>query len=113
VNLIIASVKPTALLSPPFQSQSLSLDPAGDYDYIRFYATPGTYNFYTTGTTDTYGYLYSPSQNLLASDDDSAGNQQFTITYTITTSGYYYLLVKGFAPTTTGPYTLYGIYTPI
>jgi hypothetical protein len=97
------------------QSQSRSISPAGDYDYVRFYATtPGTYTFYSTGSTDTYGYLYNSASTQVASNDDGGGSYQFRISYTITstTTGYYYIVVKGFSTATTGAYVLYGSYTP-
>ena len=71
------------------QSQSRSIFPAGDNDYIRFYADPGTYRFYTSSSIDTYGYLYNSDLNQLAYDDDSGGNLQFRIVYNISTSGYF------------------------
>lgn len=92
-------------------SQDRSIAPEGDNDYIRFFATPGHYTFYTEGYTDTYGELFDSDQKLLVSDDDSGATEvyqyQFKITYKITTPGYYFLRVTGYDDTyTTGDYTL-------
>jgi hypothetical protein len=44
----------TMSVTSSLQSQSRSIDPAGDNDYIRFYAQAGKkYIFYTEGSTDT------------------------------------------------------------
>jgi len=37
-------------ISNSLKSQSRSIEPAGDNDYIRFYGSPGTYTFYTSGS---------------------------------------------------------------
>jgi hypothetical protein len=100
------------IVTTTLQSQARSINPAGDNDYIRFQASAGTYTFYTSGSIDTYGYLYSSSQTQLASDDDSGGSYQFRIAYTITASGYYFLRVRGYSSSTTGAYTLYFSYQP-
>jgi YVTN family beta-propeller protein len=95
------------------QSQYRSLEPSGDNDYLRFYATPGTYTFYSSSSIDTYVYLYNSNQTLLASDDDSGGNLQFSISYQITSSGYYFLRVLGYSSSVEGPYTLYFQYSSL
>ena len=94
------------------QSQSRSIDPAGDYDYIRFQASPGNYTFYTSSSIDTYGALYDSSQNQLAYNDDGGGNLQFQIQYYIANSGGYFLMVKAYNSSITGTYTLYYQYQP-
>ncbi len=98
----------TMSVTSSLQSQSRSIDPTGDNDYIRFYAQAGKkYIFYTEGSTDTYGYLYDSNQNQLTYDDDSGSGLNFRIEYTITSSGYYFLRVRGYSSSTVGPYTLY------
>ncbi len=93
------------------QSQSRSINPASDNDYIRFFANPGSYTFYTSGSIlfDSYGYLYDSTQKELVSNDNGGGNGQFLINYSITISGYYFLRVTA---STTGTYTLYFRYAP-
>jgi len=98
----------TMSVTSSLQSQSRSIDPTGDNDYIRFYAQAGkNYIFYTEGSTDTYGYLYDSNQNQLTYDDDSGSGLNFWIEYPITSSGYYFLRVRGYSSSTKGPYTLY------
>ena len=94
-------------VTPSLQSQNRSIAPVGDNDYIRFYANPGTHIFYTSGSVNTFGYLYDSGANQLALDDDSGGNFQFRINYTILASGYYILRVRDSSGTTEGAYTLY------
>jgi len=56
----------TMSVTTSLQSQSRSIYPTGDNDYIRFYAQADkNYIFYTEGSTDTYGYLYDSNQNQL------------------------------------------------
>ena len=96
------------------QSQFRSIYPANDNDYIRFFATPGQYTFYTSSPTsaDTYGIIYASNYTQLAYDDDSGGNMQFRIVYTISNSDYYFLRVRGYNSDTVGDYTLYYSYIP-
>ncbi|PKK81145.1 MAG: hypothetical protein CVT47_03955, partial [Thermoplasmata archaeon HGW-Thermoplasmata-2] len=104
----------TMTVTTTLQSQSRSIYPVNDNDYIRFYAYAGyTYAFYTTGSTDTYGHLYNNLQVELDSDDDSGEGTNFRIDYNILTSGYYFLRVRGFSSSTAGPYTLYYQYSGI
>ncbi|MFH0947724.1 MAG: hypothetical protein V1833_01825 [Elusimicrobiota bacterium] len=94
-------------------SQSRSIQPAGDYDYIEFYAYAGyNYTFYTTGTTDTYATLYNSSYESLSSDDNSwDGSRNFKINWNCPSAGTYYLVIRGYnTSTTTGAYTLYYSY---
>jgi hypothetical protein len=89
-------------------SQSRTISPSGDNDYIKFYANSGaTYVFNTTGSTDTYGYIYDGSYALKTSDDNSGGGVNFKITFTPSSSGYYYLKICGATSSITGTYTLY------
>ena len=71
--------------SPPHQPT-----PDHFYDTIRLtVATSGNYTIRSSSVTGTnlYGYLYinnfdpfNPSSNLIASDDNNGGNQQFIFT---------------------------------
>lgn len=98
----------TMTVTTSLQSQSRSIDPAGDNDYIRFYAYSGNkYIFYTESSIDTYGHLYDSSQSQLDYDDDDGTDYNFRIEYTITSSGYYFLRVRGYSSSTQGPYALY------
>ncbi|NMX21599.1 hypothetical protein C5S30_04020 [ANME-1 cluster archaeon GoMg4] len=98
----------TMSVTSSLHSQSRSIDPAGDNDYIRFYAYAGKkYIFYTEGSTDTYGHLYDSNHNQLTYDDDSGSGLNFRIEYTIGSSGYYFLRARGYSSSTKGPYILY------
>jgi hypothetical protein len=96
------------------QSQFRSIVPAGDEDYIRFYAYGGNkYIFYTSSSLDTYGNLYDSSHVQLTYDDDDGEGTNFRIEYDITSSGYYFLKVRGYSSSTSGPYTLYYSYESV
>ena len=100
----------TMSVTSSLQSQSRSIYPTSDNDYIRFYAYAGKkYIFYTEGSTDTYGHLYDLNHNQLTYDDDSGSDYNFRIEYPIGSSGYYFLRVRGYSSSTTGPYTPYTI----
>lgn len=58
--------------------------------------TTGSYTFTTSASFDAYMQLLDSSQNLLAQDDDSAGNAQPKITYTLSTGQVVYLKVYGY-----------------
>jgi len=96
------------------QSQAHSLEPAGDEDYYRFYATSSnTYTFYATGLTDTFAHLYDSSQVQKAADDDGGDGNNFRISFTPSATGYHFLRVRGYSGSTTGDYTLhYTMSTP-
>lgn len=60
----------------------------------------------TTSSLDTYGYVYNPAGTQVASDDDSNGNLNFKIVYTIPASGTYTAEVTTYSQNVTGSYTL-------
>ena len=89
-------------------SQSRTIYPTGDYDYIRFYAySDYTYSFYTTGSVDTAGTIYTSGQSFMTSDNDSGTGNNFSITWDCTSSGYYYLVINENGNDSTGSYTFY------
>ncbi|CAF3781040.1 unnamed protein product [Adineta steineri] len=62
--------------------------------------TSGTYIFTSTSSKDTFGCFYSdpvdpsyPSQNLITTDDDGAGNNQFRISAALQSTRTYVLIV--------------------
>lgn len=83
------------------------VDISGDVDYFKFTPTSsGTYIIYTTGSTDTKGYLYNASQTQLAySDDASISGRNFALKYNLTAGATYYIYVGAYS-TYTGTYTL-------
>ncbi len=56
----------------------------------EFHSVYGT----SSGSSDTYGYLYDSEFNLLSSNDDGYGNAQFQIKYRLEAGKTYYLGVK-------------------
>ena len=87
------------------------IDYAKDQDYFRFVApTSGMYSFrsVTAGIDyiDMLGTLYNADGTLLASDDDSGGNLQFSMSYDLTAGNTYYIEVEAYSSGNTGYYDL-------
>ncbi|MBK8095617.1 MAG: hypothetical protein IPK26_00810 [Planctomycetes bacterium] len=86
---------------------------AGDFDYYQMAVTaPTLVKAYTSvgpgsiARTDTWLEFRDSMDMLLAEDDDAGqGTSSYAGCY-ITTPGIYYLVVRGFAATTAGPYTM-------
>ncbi len=91
-------------------SLSGSINYSGDEDWFAV-SVPGTGTLraYTTGSTDTYGYILNPSQTVLASDDDAGVDNNFDTSASVF-SGTHYIRVRHYSGGT-GPYTLYVTYT--
>jgi len=87
---------------------------SGDYDYFNFTASAdGTLVIGTSGTTDTYGYLYNAAEQELTNNDDGGSGTNFQITYDLAVGQLYYIAVRGYnISSTTGPYTLESSFTP-
>jgi len=60
---------------------------------------------FSEGTTDTYGSLLDSSNQLIASDDDSGENFNFSISRELN-AGEYYIRVRGYSSNVTGAYEL-------
>lgn len=84
------------------------------YTSVKF-STSGTVTFYTSGSTDTKGYLSTTTafdntngypSAILKEDDDSAGNYNFKFTYSVTAGTTYYIWVRGYDTSTAGSTTL-------
>ncbi|MBI3951818.1 MAG: PPC domain-containing protein, partial [Acidobacteria bacterium] len=60
----------------------------------------------TSSAFDTYLYLLSPSGSVVAEDDDSGGETNSRITFTLTTSGLWRIEVTSFSEGETGSYSL-------
>ena len=81
---------------------------AGDYDYFRI-AVPlsGTMTVYTTGNTDTYGYLLTSGDTILRSNDDESNNSEnFRISQSLPAGTYYVAVRHRDLSNGTGNYTL-------
>ena len=88
----------------------------GDYYYqaVRLVAWgSGNYILSSKSSIDTYGYLYrnlfdpsSPSQNLITSDDDSAGDGQFQISVYLSYGLAYILIVTTHSTNEVGSFSV-------
>lgn len=81
------------------------IENGGDYAYFSF--TPdkdGLYKFYSTGHSDTYGYLYDSDENVIASNDDSGEENNFSIISELTANTTYYLGVCYYNSDETGTF---------
>ena len=83
------------------------IDAPGDVDCYRFTAKyDGIFVFYTTGTTDTKGYLLDSNRNQIASNDDAGiSGQNFAIKYNCENGKTYYVKVGAYG-NKTGNYSL-------
>jgi len=73
----------------------------------------GTYDIWCTSSIDTYGYIYtrkfdptSPSINLLKSDDQGNGGNQFRIHVDLQAGTTYTLVVTTFGSLVTGAFSI-------
>ena len=79
---------------------------AGDIDYFRVSVrSAGLLVAWTTGGTDTYGYIEDSSGNVLAEDNDGGADLNFRV-WALVEPGTYYIRVRGAYTSRTGAYTL-------
>ncbi len=107
----IACSSTTTLAVP--SSTAGSISPAGTTKYYAINVPGrGMLTVYTTGSTNTYGYLRDASCAKLAEHDNiSGGNRNFQISYYTNTAGTYYINVEHSTSTGTGNYTLVVAFT--
>ena len=87
---------------------SANITTAGGKVYYSFTANESrSYTFYSTGSLDTYGYLYDSNQSQLTSNDDGGNNGNFSITRTLTAGEIYYLVVRLYSSSSTGSFTVF------
>ena len=85
--------------------QVIKVTTAGDMRYFKFVPSANMkIRFYSTGSCDTYGYLYSAGLNLLSSDDDSGADQNFNITYNVEANTTYVVACKLYNASATGSF---------
>lgn len=86
-------------------SVSGAIDWGGDPDYFSVQlSSSGTLAAYTTGSTDTYGYIYDASgSEVTHNDDDPYPN--FRVSASVG-AGTYYILVRHYSSSGTGDYLL-------
>ncbi|MCB4779008.1 MAG: pre-peptidase C-terminal domain-containing protein, partial [Sulfurovum sp.] len=95
------------LIDPPNSTTSGSIEVAGDEDWFKIVIpTAGTLTVYTTGSTDTEGFLYDANGTQLTfSDDMRSSDHNFGISKPLT-AGTYYVKVKHHSSTEIGSYLL-------
>ncbi len=96
----------TATTIAPDSTTNGIINPGGDLDYFRIAVSgPGLLTVQTTGSTDTFGVLYAATGERLAENDDRVAgiDLNFQITEQVS-SGTYYILVRHYSETGTGPY---------
>ncbi|MDE2813423.1 MAG: T9SS type A sorting domain-containing protein [Gemmatimonadota bacterium] len=76
----------------------------GDEDlFVIEMSDSGTLTVYTTGSTDTYGFIWDSSGNVLDENDDGGEGWNFRVSASVS-AGIYYIQVEGWE---TGDYTLH------
>ena len=88
-----------------------SIEQVDDVDYFRVVITQaGTLTVETSGTTDTYGSLWVPTDGTWVLNDDAGVGRNFRIVEQVT-AGTYYVVVEGSHENALGPYTLHVRFT--
>ena len=83
------------------------VDTAGEYVYFKFTATESkTYTFTSSGSVDTYGYLYNVGGSQLAFDDDGNGDGDFRMTYSLSAGQVVYIGARLYSSSSTGTFTV-------
>ncbi len=78
---------------------------AGSVTYLKFIPTEsGSYTFTSSGSGDTYGFLYDANKNQLTYNDDGAGNRHFKVTYTLEAGKTYYWGARYYSTSTSGSF---------
>ena len=81
---------------------------AGKTIFYKFIPSQsGKYTFFSNNDAgDPYGYLYNANGQELSYDDDSRGDRNFSITYSLSAGQTYYLKVKLYNSSETGTFTV-------
>lgn len=95
---------------------SVNID-AGDSMCARLYGftAPATayYDFYTSGSVDTYGVLFDANWDILTYNDDDGDGNNFKITFLLNEGSEYYILVRAYNPQNSFGSNLYTRYTAL
>ena len=89
------------------EQMTVSIETAGAYAYYSF--TPedtDTYVIQSTGSLDTYGFLYDENGNQLTLDDDSGTNYNFRMSQRLTAGTTYSVAVRFYSNTLTGSFQM-------
>ena len=91
-----------AFIAKANQEYTVTSTESGQYVYFEFVPNLSKeYRFYTTGSKDTYGYLYDGNQSRLTLDDDGGDGNNFYISYKLTAGQTYYISAKIYSETGT------------
>ncbi len=84
-----------------------NIESMGDVDIYKFTpASDAIYTIASTGSTNTFGYLYDDKHQLRISDDNSGEGDNFYLSSTLTAGKVYYIKVAHASGTGTGAYKL-------
>ena len=75
------------------------------YDFVPLVS--GDISVTTTGTVDTFGYLYDGDGTLLRSNDDGSDSTNFLINYNVTAGEKYTIAFRGYGKASSGESILY------
>jgi uncharacterized repeat protein (TIGR02543 family) len=85
----------TAIMMLRSTSYIVNITSSRQLVYFRFTPTSsGTYTFSSSGSSDTFGTLYSASQTIIVSDDDNGTGFNFRISRSLTANSTYYLVAS-------------------
>lgn len=88
-------------------TKTVSITTAGRQKYYSFKPSANMkIKFYSTGSSDTFGYLYDANLNQLASNDNSGENNNFQITYSLTGGTTYIFGAKFKSTSSTGSFSV-------
>lgn len=97
----------TATALSNISSISSAIDSAGDVDYFKIAMLQnGSLTVGSTGSTDTYGDLKDGNCNTIASNDDTNGTNNFSISKTLN-AGTYYIAIRHYRSSGTGSYSVF------
>ena len=79
----------------------------GETVYIKYIpSVSGTYKFYSTASTDTYGYLYDADMNHITYNDDGGEGSNFLIAYDFEAGKVYYFGVRYYSSSNSGSFDI-------
>ncbi len=86
-------------------TNTVTISTAGYYQYYYFKpAQSGSYTFYSTGSVDTYGYVYDGNLTQLTYNDDGGSGTNFSITYSFEADTVYILACRLYSSSNTGSF---------
>ncbi len=115
--ILVLFLGTAALAEAPFASEAqpievgvateVTIEDMGGYAYFSFMPSQsGLYDFYSTGSSDTYGYLYNAEGVILSSDDQGGEYNNFLISRELTAGVRYYFGARFWNTADTGTFTV-------